>query len=139
MVLIFIVVLTAWFRKNKRTAKPVFTEEKQNEAFSVARILQAANTFSEADDKTFHSVLRNCIWNFITQHFALTGSKMNKTSLVEMLQRKNIEEKSQKAILKILDQCETGVFTNAENGTDKKRLLEETKDVLVKISSQLLG
>ena len=82
-------------------------------------------------------MLRTCIWFFFTQHFGLTGSKMNRSGLVEVMQKKNIDEKDQKTILEILDQCSTGVFTNAEDMTDKKKLLEETKNVLVKISKQM--
>ena len=134
---IFTAILVIWFRKNKRTAKQVSVQEKPGDTISAARILQPANTFCEADDKTFYSVLRNCIWNFFTQHFGLTGSKMNKTSLAEVMQKKNVDGVSQKEILEILDQCSTGVFTNAEGIADKKRLLEETKNVLVKISNHL--
>ena len=99
-------------------------------------LLQPANIFSEADDKTFYNILRNCIWNFFTVHFDLTGSKMNKSALSIIMKQKRIAEESEKKLLEILDQCETGIFTNVESTGEKKKLLEETKEVLVKISDQ---
>jgi hypothetical protein len=134
---IFMIVLGTWLRKNKRIIKPVTVAEKPNTVVSVTEILKTANTFCDADDKTFYSILGNCIWNFFTQHFGLTGSKMNKTGLAEVMQMKAVDPSSQKKILEILDHCETGVFTNIEGAGDKKSLLEEAKNVLVKISSQL--
>jgi hypothetical protein len=137
IILLAIAGLVVWFRKNKKAISPEPSTEKLSSTVAIADILQAANTFCEADDRTFYNVLRNCIWNFFTQHFGLTGSKMNKTSLAEAMQKENVDEKSQKKILEILDQCQTGVFTNTEGTGDKKKLLEEVKDVLVKISTQL--
>ena len=84
-------------------------------------------------------MLRTCIWFFFTQHFGLLGSKMNASGLSEAMQTKNIDGPSQKKILAILEQCSTGVFTNAEDKADKKGMLEETKVVLVKIGEQLKG
>ena len=134
---IFMAILVIWFRKNKGTTKRVSVGEKANAVVSVEEILQPAKTFGEADDKMYYSVLRNCIWIFFSQTFGLTGSKMNKSGLAEVMQKKYVDEQSRKEILEILDQCSTGVFTNAEVVPDKKRLLEETKEVLVKISNQL--
>lgn len=136
---IFMAILATRLRKKRRTIKQQPAEEKTNTAVSVGEILKRAHTFSEADDKTFYSVLRTCIWFFFTQHFGLTGSKMNKAGLSGVMQTKNIDEVSQKNILEILDQCSTGVFTSAENIADKKRLLEETKQALMKISDQIQG
>ena len=103
---------------------------------TVAGILQPAHIFSGADDKTFYNILRNCIWNFFTVHFGLTGSHINKLSLSKVLQQNRIAEKDKTAILEILEQCETGIFTNVETAGDKKKLLEETKDVLENIRKQ---
>ena len=132
-----IAILLIWFRKTRSTKKQVPVAEASNTVVSVAEILKRAHTFSEADDKTFYSVLRTCIWFFFTQHFGLTGSKMNRSDLAEVMQKKNIDEVNQKTVLEILDQCSTGVFTNAGDTADKKGLLNETKNVLVKIKSQL--
>jgi len=134
---IFMATLLIWLRKTRNTKKQAPVAEIPNTVISVAEILKRAHTFNEADDKTFYSVLRTCIWFFFTQHFGLTGSKMNRLVLAEVMQEKNIDGISQKTILDILDQCSTGVFTNAEDIADKKRLLEETRNVLVKISYQL--
>lgn len=124
-------------RGKKQLVKPVPATGVNNNHPTVAEVLQPANTFSEADDRTFYNILRNCIWHFFTEHFGLTGSKMNKSTLLIAMQQKKIDEKSRTAILTLLDQCETGIFTSVENAGDKKRLLGETQEALEKISNQL--
>ena len=123
-------------RKTKKANPPATITENNNQRPTVTEILQPATIFSEADDKTFYNILRNCIWNFFTVHFDLTGSKMNKSALSIAMKQKRITEESEKKVLEILDQCETGIFTNIESVGEKKKLLEETKEILVKISDQ---
>lgn len=123
-------------RKRKKAVNSIGIAENNSNRPTVTEILQPADTFSDADNKTFYNILRNCIWDFFTVHFDLTGSKMNKSSLSIAMQQKGIDEKSKKTILEILDQCETGIFTNVEDTGDEKQLLEETKEVLQKISNQ---
>lgn len=125
-------------RQNQKTIKPgPFTENKNNLS-TVTAILQPANIFSGADHKTFYNILRNCIWKFFTERFGLMGSKMNKVSLSAVMQQKNIDEENKIAILEILERCETSIFINVEPAGDKNKLLKETKEVLEKISNQLL-
>ena len=131
-----ILLVIQWLRKDKKPAKPELNIESKNIQPTVTEILQPANIFSGADDKTFYNILRNCIWNFFTKHFGLTGSNMNKLSLSITMQQRKIDEKSKKAILEILEQCERGIFTNVEAAGEKKKLLHETTEVLEKISRQ---
>jgi len=135
--LLGIISLVVWFRKNKKAIHPEPVNENVSATIVVNGILQVANTFSEAGGTTFYSVLRNCIWDFFAQYFGLTGSKMNKASLAEVLQEKNIDEENQKAIVEILDQCEAGIFTNAGGTGDPRKLLHDTKDLLLRITNQL--
>lgn len=133
LLLATIFIFIARVKKNKKLIKvPILTETNNHP--TVTEILQPAHVFSGADDKMFYNTLRNCIWNFFTGRFGLTGSKMNKTALLIAIQ--HIDEKNKKAILDILDQCETGIFTNVESAGEKTKLLEETKQVLEQISNR---
>ena len=62
---------------------------------------------------------------------------MSKASLSMAMQQKAIDETYKKAITEILDQCETGIFTSVESIGEKKKWLEQTKEVLEKIENQL--
>ena len=131
-ILIFLVM-----KRNKKRPVPSVSTTTNNPRPTVPEILGPAYTFAAADNKSFYNILRNCIWNFFTENFGLSGSKMNKATLSAAMREKKIDEQSKAAILALLAQCETGIFTNVENAGDKQQLLEETKSVLESISSQL--
>ena len=129
----FLIVLKK--RKTKKAIEiPVSPESNKK---TVSELLQPAYIFSEADDKMFYNTLRNCIWAFFTEYFGLRGSNMSKASLSMAMQQKAIDETYKKAITEILDQCETGIFTSVESIGEKKKWLEQTKEVLEKIENQL--
>lgn len=103
---------------------------------TILDILQPAFTFSGADNKTFYNILRNCIWIFFTRHFGLSGSDMNKFSLLIALDQKKVNEKCKSGIIEILEHCEQGLFSNNENVIDKKLFVKNTRALLEEIESQ---
>ena len=123
-----------WLIKTRRSSAPLPVEGNGKTIIQVAGILQPAATFSEADNRTFYSVLRNCIWNFFTEHFGLTGSNVNKNSVMNIMKQKGISHQDQERILDLLKRCEVGVFTRADDTADRKTLLKETKELLEHIA-----
>ena len=112
--------------------------QQEIKAAPLTEWLQPAIILSEADDKTFYVSLRNCIWNFLGDQFNLTGSRANKTSLIHSMNESRIDPGEQKELLDILENCETGVFINADtSGMDKVNFLERTKRVVEKLSEGL--
>ncbi len=129
---VLLLMLTIVFYWIKKTPKPAKSQPVAGNArifTPVGKILEPATIFSEADDSTFYTVLRNCIWNFFAEHFGLTGSNVNKNSVVEIMKQKGVSHKDQERILEILKRCEIGAFTNADDTVDKKALLKETKEL----------
>ena len=104
---------------------------------TVTSILQPAIVFAGADDKTFYTILRDCIWKFCSQRFALRGSQVNKQGLAAVMQKSGVDADSEASILQILAHCETGIFTEVKGMGRKNELLEETKRVLEKIDTQV--
>lgn len=99
--------------------------------------LQPAFILSEADDKTFYTSLRNCVWTFLSEQFNLRGSKANKANLLQAMNEAGIAGGEQKEMLDILEQCEMGIFINADtSGTAKMKLLERAQSSIEKISQR---
>ena len=132
IILALIFYLLARFRKSIKT-EPMVANAR---AFvPVSRILQTAATFSEADDITFYTALRNCIWDFFAEYFGLTGSNVNKNSVMAIMKQKGVTPVNQERIMDLLRRCELGVFTNSEGNVDKKAMLKEAKELLEHIGS----
>lgn len=135
--LLLAVILFLLVKKMKLKKTETIVGSTESSTKTVTELLQPAYVFSEADDKMFYNTLRNCIWGFFTEHFGLTGSSMNKASLSKAMQQKAVDERYRNAAMEILDQCETGIFTSVESVGEKKKLLQQTKEVLEKIQDQL--
>ncbi len=103
---------------------------------SPSEILEKAYEARYSDDKKFYSVLRSCIWFYLSDRFGLSGSQMNKYSLVQAMQEKEIPENLQQQVLDVLSICETGIFTGADTIGDKLSLLERTKSTLKMIGNE---
>jgi hypothetical protein len=131
--MIIAMVFYSWarFRKSIKR-KPVTGNSKT--LIPVSRILQPATTFSDADDITFCTALRNCIWEFFTEYFGLTGSNVNKNSVLATMKQKGVSSENQERIMDLLRRCELGVFTHSESKIDKKEMLKETRELLEDIA-----
>ena len=134
---VLLVLLFLFFYLLTRSRKLAKTQPPVNAKIPVpiARILQPATTFSDADDITFHTVLRRCIWDFFKEYFGLTGSSVNKNSVVDIMKQKGIGAIDQERILDLLSRCEIGMFTHSDVNADKKAMLKETKELLEHIAN----
>jgi hypothetical protein len=124
--------LLSKFRKSNRK-EPMITNPTT--LVPVSRILQPATTFADADDMTFYTALRNCIWDFFAEYFGLAGSKVNKNSVMSIMKDKGVNSENQERIMDLLRRCEIGVFTHTEGNLDRKAMLKETKELLEQIAN----
>ena len=121
------------FARLRKSIKTEPTIASDRPFIPISRILQPATTFSEADDITFYTALRNCIWDFFAEYFGLTGSNVNKNSVMAIMKQKGVNAENQERIMDLLRRCELGVFTYSEGNVDKKAMLKETKELLEQI------
>ena len=127
-----------WFIQ-KRNKKLVINESERIETriLSIREILAPVYPVSDLEDKSFYSTLHQCIWNYFRLNFDLSGSDMNKNSLKRKLKEKQINEGLITNVLDILQQCETGMFTNARLENDKMKLLKNSNEILEGINTSL--
>jgi hypothetical protein len=135
---IVIAALVFFWIKRKKKAEPLKDLQETKPEPTPAHWLQPAVILSEADDKTFYTSLRNCIWNFLSEQFYLRVSKANKGNIMQAMHAAGIEANEQKEIVDILEQCEAGIFINADTrGMDKMKLLERAKLFIERTGQQI--
>jgi hypothetical protein len=127
------------FRAKKRNTEQIPANPTASvAALSVNEILAPAYLLAHADDKSFYTSLYQAIWKFFTHSFHLSGSEMNKKNLSVKLKENKIGPALIEETQHILQQCETGMFTNADLMRDKNNLLQKTKETLEEIGKSLL-
>ena len=98
-------------------------------------VLAPATLFVHGDDKQFYSLLRQSVWSFFGTHFIISGSELSKENIVAKMTESNLDKNVVDELQHILQQCEAGIFTNANMSDDKAALLSRTKNVLETIHS----
>ena len=138
LILCFLGLLWLFRNKKGNTGQLQNIPVKTVTSLSVNEILAPAYLLSHADDKNFYTSLYQAIWKFFGNVFHLSGSEMNKRTLSIKLKENKIDQELIEEVQHILQQCETGMFTNADLAYDKNRLLQKTKETLEEIGESLL-
>jgi BatD DUF11 like domain len=128
-------VLLYWVVKKKEPVKRQ-TAIQEIPLASAEEVLTPAFENIDADNKLFYAALQNGIWQFASQRFNLAGSISNKIVLKEKMTSVGVEETASQQLLWLLEQCEAGLFTNADLEHDRNELLATTKLVLDKMTAQ---
>jgi hypothetical protein len=134
--LLFILIGLAWWFMQKRKSVAVKEPDMgkpNDEVIPVELLLQPAQFALKAEDGRFYSLLQKIIWDYLSVHLQLSGSKMNKHDLYLAMKEKKMGEDQCRNILDILQKCETSIFTKAEFLDNKQELLDRTKVALERI------
>lgn len=126
------------FHRKRRTEKKPDEKVVTKTVLLIEEILQPATFLLQADDKSFYTSLHQAAWKFFSYYLSLSGSEINKKNLFVKLKEKKIDPVLVDQVKSILQQCEAGMFTNANLMIDKNNLLRNTKHVLEEISRFLL-
>jgi hypothetical protein len=139
-ILLFIGGLFWFFKRRKINTEqtPVQPIEKKSDCLSAEQMLSPASLLVKADDKIFYAALRQSFWNYFEFQFNLSGSEMSKDNIVVKLKESKVNEELINELKNILQQCETGIFTNANLLVDKSQLLNKARKILGKINESLL-
>ena len=132
VVCLVLLILVYWiFRKNPTEKK--LPEQQEPALISIRDLLDPAYAAISAENKKFYAVLHGIVWEFIAQKFSLSGSGMKKQTLVDKMREVNSKKSVADNLMQVLEQCETGMFTNASLSDDRNRLLMQAKEVMENI------
>jgi len=87
------------------------------------------------ETNSFYTTLHGIIWRFAASRFGLSGSEMNKKLLVEKMDQAQLPPGLANRLLRILEECEAGMYTGARLLHDRKSMLDDIKEVFGKIRS----
>jgi hypothetical protein len=136
--LILLAGIFLWLKNKQASAKKEAkqkekTNENLHQLISIEELLKPVELVINNDGKIFYNELNHAIWNYFNQCFQLSGSEMNKTALAKILIVKGINPGKTDELVRIIHQCESGIYTNAEIDLNRKELLRNTKQILKEI------
>ena len=133
-----LLVLLYWITKRKeKTPVPVDGTERP-QMTNVEDLLQPARESMLTQDRSFYTNLQTAVWQFAAQRFGLSGSAMNKKELLTVMNRQMGNATLGEQLIRVLETCEAGMFTQALTGADWQLLLEQTRELLEQTDARLL-
>lgn len=126
------IVLFFWIARKKEAhpIEPIIVSQQPTE-----EILAPAYENINAPDNIFYTSLHKALWSFAAKKFNLTGSQITKESLKEKLEDSEASTESAGHLLKILDDCETHIYTNTFSDEDRKGILNNITRIVDELAS----
>lgn len=137
-VLTVLLILIYWLFIRKEKKEDPVKQEQKPVCPSADELLQPAYSAPADSDKAFYQALQSAIWLFGMQRFGLSGSEMNKQVLSARMNNVTGETLLSGQLLKLLETCEAGIFTNASLGESRENLLQQAKEIFEKTDRALL-
>lgn len=137
-VVVILSVIIFWIvrkRKSNKVESTISIVEKRTFS-SIDAFLQSSQLL--ATDKDFYTTLHQSIWNFFGTYYKLSGTEMNKENLFTQMRESGIHQSLIEETATILQQCETGMFTNVSITEDRELFFNSTKRLLGEIEQALL-
>lgn len=135
-VVLVVLILLYWTVGHRGKKPETQLVDIKEELPSVSNLLGPLTGISPEDDRAFYSSLRAAIWECTAACFKLSGSTMNKQDLVDALSLKTDEPELARQLIRVLEICESGIFTGVRLGANRELLLAQTREVLDKVIEQ---
>ena len=123
-------VLLFWFTRRKPPVKNIEpVGETQPSIYpSANEVLQPAILQLKSPGKEFYVNLYHSLWSHLGQLFGLSGTQLNKRTLMTKLNEVGFKKPDE--LLRVLQQCEAGMFTDALLEDNREELLEQARQLV---------
>ncbi len=128
-----------WQRAKRKREKKAALITTVTQLPTAADLLSSIKNSGEKDATAFYTALRHSIWQFAAIHLPLAGSNMSKAMFKKELELKAIPQQEITALFSIVDECETGIFTNVLPATERENLLARAGELLSSIEKKITG
>ena len=136
LVLLVTSVLAWWLWKNKKPKQVAhIIEPKLPTLPSADELLRPAFMLIPAADREFYGNLYRSVYDWLGKRFELSGTQMNKQTLVAHLQATGMPDGEALRLLQLLSLFETGKFTNVSLEVEREELLRELKRLLDQLAN----
>jgi hypothetical protein len=132
IVVLVLLILLYWISRKKEPEKRA-TVTLRSMSPPTTHLLDPAYALVTDESGKFYSTLHGIIWQFATEQFDLSGSRMNKKLLAARMEEAGIPASLTANLFRTLEECETGMFTNARLTHDREAMLKGVKEVVEKI------
>ena len=136
--LVVIAGIVFWMMKRRKvlaTEQAILTTEKTT-VITINELLETVQL--NETHKIFYTTLHQAVWSFFGNYYKLAGTEMNKENLFARMKESGLDRSLKDETATLLQQCETGMFTNVSITEDRELFFKNTKRLLGEIEKALL-
>lgn len=136
--LVVIAGIVFWMMKRRKvlaTEQAILTTEKTT-VITINELLETVQL--NETHKIFYTTLHQAVWSFFGNYYKLAGTEMNKENLFARMKESGLDRSLIDETATLLQQCETGMFTNVSITEDRELFFKNTKRLLGEIEKALL-
>ena len=122
-------------RKVSTTEQAIRTAEK-TKTITTDELLESVQI--NETNKDFYASLHQSVWSFFGNYYKLAGTEINKENLFARMKESGLDRSLVDETATLLQQCETGMFTNVSITEDRQLIFNNTKRLLGEIEKALL-
>ncbi|MDP9230293.1 MAG: BatD family protein, partial [Bacteroidota bacterium] len=139
MVFLAILLITGWIIKKQKQNKNSASQLQRNgiETATIENDLMPVSLLSIAGNKTFYREIDYAVWKYFNKKLNVAGSEMTKTTLTKKLNAAGINASLIDELMLILQQCETGMYSDTDLEINRKDFFLKVENLLKQVNESL--
>lgn len=116
--LVFLIILFVRRERVRRNADIVAVRNRRAGKVAVRRLREASLCLKKGETDKFYEEILKALWGYLSDKLNIPTSDLTRSSVVNALQEKGMDEEKIKNLTNILDKCEYARYAPAASGTE---------------------
>jgi hypothetical protein len=136
IIVIGVMAVLAFLFLKKKEEKPVPSPVVVKQAIDIETLLAPAFSAVGIKGTHFYTTLRQCIWQYVSEKYTISGTAMQKEQLAHLLQKSSLPLVSINYLLQVIRDSELALYAVEVPQTDNGLIFEKVKDILVMLDNE---
>lgn len=136
--LLLFVALTILYRKQiKENANIALVKNKRANKQAKKRLKQADTYLKSGESEAFYEEVMKALWGYISDKLSIPTSQLNKDTIEQELENRNVSEETIRSFMDILSTCEFARFAKSDSQNSMDEMYNQAADVIGKLEEQV--
>lgn len=136
--LLLFVTLAVLYRKQiKENANIALVKNKRANKQAKKRLKQADTYLKSGESEAFYEEVMKALWGYIGDKLNIPTSQLNKETIEQELESRNVNEETIHSFMDILSTCEFARFAKSDSQHSMDELYNQAADVIGKLEEQV--
>ena len=135
--LLFIALAVLYRKQIKENANIALVKNKRANKQAKKRLKQADTYLKSGESEAFYEEVMKALWGYIGDKLNIPTSQLNKETIEQELENRNVSEETIRSFMDILSTCEFARFAKSESQSSMDELYNQAADVIGKLEDQV--